>query len=70
MEEWLVDLMALCPKDIGWEAKRRWLILSRWPDAAVRAAEQDARLGNPSALEQYDLEVAVIKSAVPKSVNN
>lgn len=66
MPEWLPNLLSLCPADLGWEAKRRWLILQRWPDASVRAAEQDARQDKPDALAQYDAEVAAIKAAVPK----
>ncbi|MGE5515317.1 MAG: hypothetical protein ACM31D_05795 [Bacteroidota bacterium] len=66
MDSWLRDALALCPPDLGWEARRRWLILGRWPSAAVRAAEQDARQGRPEALALYDAEVAAIKAAVPK----
>lgn len=64
--DWLQNLLDLCPADLGWEARRRWLILARWPDASVRAAEQDARRGKPEALAQYDAEVDAIKMAVPK----
>lgn len=66
MDQWLIDLMALCPPDLGWEAKRRWLITQRWPAHAVRAAEQDARSAKPEALASYDAETAAIKAAVPK----
>lgn len=66
MEQWLSDLLPLCPPELNWEARRRWLILARWPDSAVRAAEQDARLGMTEALNRYDAEVVVIKAAVPK----
>jgi len=66
MEQWLSDLMALAPADLGWEARRRWMILVRWPDPAVRAAEQDARQGKPDMLALYDAEVAAIKAAVAK----
>lgn len=66
MPDWLAQLMDLCPPALAWEPRRRWLILQRWPDAAVRAAEQDARLGKPEALALYDSEVSAIKAAIPK----
>lgn len=68
MEKWIADLMSHpgYPAGNSWESRRRWLIITRWPDASVRAAEQDARLGKTDALTQYDSEVALIKIAVPK----
>lgn len=66
MEQWLIDLLAILPADVPWSARRRMTILQRWPDEAVRAAEQDARCGKPDALARYDAEVASIKTAIPK----
>lgn len=66
MDQWLVDLLDEYPDDGNWAKRRRMMILHRWPDASVRAAEQDARQGKPDALELYDAEVAAIKAAVPK----
>jgi hypothetical protein len=64
--DWIADLLALYPDDGNWAKRRRQMILHRWPDGAVRAAEQDARLGKPDDLDRYDAEVAAIKAAVPK----
>ncbi|MBI5121347.1 MAG: hypothetical protein HZA67_10100 [Rhodospirillales bacterium] len=66
MEQWLIDLLAQYPDDGNWAKRRRMIILSRWPDGSVRAAEQDARNGKPEALDLYDAEVAAIKLAIPK----
>jgi hypothetical protein len=68
MEQWLTDLLAQFPDDGNWAKRRRQIILARWTDGAVRAAEQDARNGKPEALALYDSEVAAIKAAVPKAV--
>jgi len=64
--EWLNALLALYPDDGNWAKRRRQMILHRWPGAAVRAAEQDARLGKPDDLARYDAEIQAIKDAVPK----
>lgn len=68
MEEWISELMKHpgFPLDSGWEAKRRWMFMNRWPDSAVRAAEQDARMGNTESLNRYDSEIAAIKEAITK----
>ncbi len=68
MDQWLVDLLALYPDDGNWARRRRMIILARWPDGAVRAAEQDSRNGKPEDLARYDTEVAAIKAAIPKVV--
>ncbi len=67
MEQWLCDLLSLYPDTGNWKARRRKVILHRWSDAMVRAAEQDARLGDGSALSRYDGEVAAIKAAIPSA---
>ncbi|MBF0325975.1 MAG: hypothetical protein HQL42_13015 [Alphaproteobacteria bacterium] len=76
MEPWLIDLLAMLngeltsqgldPAEVSYATKRRMAINRRWTSSAVRAAEQDARLGNPAALNRYDQEVAAIKAAIPK----
>lgn len=66
MEPWLETLLTDYPDDGNWSARRRMIILARWPDTLVRAAEQDARSGRPEALARYDSEVAAIKAAIPK----
>lgn len=76
MEQWLNDLLSwvdselmsqgVDPNDVTYSTKRRMGILRRWPDHAVRAAEQDARLGDVAALNRYDEDVAAIKAALPK----
>lgn len=66
MEQWLIDLLVAVPADAPWPARRRMAITQRWPDHAVRAAEQDARNGKPEGLARYDAEVAAIKVAIPK----
>jgi len=66
MDPWLSELLALYLDDGNWERRRRQIITHRWPDAAVRAAEQDARLGRTEALALYDAEVEAIKAAIPK----
>lgn len=70
MEQWLIDLLAGLPADSHWTTRRRMAILARWPDSAVRAAEQDSRLGKPEDLARYDAEVAAIKAAIPKEGGN
>ncbi|MRR49372.1 MAG: hypothetical protein EG825_00415 [Rhodocyclaceae bacterium] len=64
MPQWLIDLLATLPTDAHWSTRRRMAILSRWPDAMVRAAEQAARNGDDAELERYDSEVAEIKAAI------
>lgn len=76
MEQWLTDLLAwvdaelasqgVDPDDAAYSTRRRMAILQRWPDHIVRAAEQDARLGDTTTLDRYDAEVASIKAALPK----
>jgi hypothetical protein len=66
MEQWLIDLLNLYPDDGNWSKRRRMIILARWPDGAVRAAEQDARNARPQELARYDAEVVAIKAAIPK----
>lgn len=66
MEQWLTDLLNQFPDTGNYAQRRRQVILARWPDAAVRAAEQDARNGKPQALALYDAEVAAIKNSIPK----
>ncbi len=66
MEQWLIDMLWNYPEDGNWAKRRRMIIMARWPDGAVRAAEQDARNGKPEDLARYDAEVAAIKSAIPK----
>lgn len=68
MEQWLSDLLASCDPAWSWVFTRRHCITARWPDSAVRAAEQDARNGLPADLDRYDAEVAAIKAAIPKPV--
>ena len=68
MDQWLIDLMTQFPDDGNWAKRRRMIILARWPDVSVRAAEQDNRNGKPEDLARYDLEVAAIKAAIPKGV--
>lgn len=63
---WLADLLAEYPETGNYAQRRRQMILARWPDTAVRAAEQDARGGDATARDRYDAEVAAIKAAVPK----
>lgn len=71
MEGWLTELLAYCPADLGWEAKRRWLIRQRWPQAAQNEAIQDNLSGRTAAdggkWEQMQADIAVIKQTVPKS---
>lgn len=62
----IAGYLALLSDDIPWAVKRRTAILYFWPDADVRAAEQDARNGKPEALAAYDADVAAIKLMVPK----
>lgn len=66
MDQWITDLVVAQPTGLHWSTLRRMTILARWPDAMVRAAEQDARLGKPAELARYDAEVAAIKLAIPK----
>lgn len=66
MDQWLIDLLSNLPVDAPWTARRRLAIIQRWPDDAVRAAEQDARNGKPESLARYDAEVAAIKAVIPK----
>ncbi|EPY03480.1 hypothetical protein K678_00175 [Magnetospirillum fulvum MGU-K5] len=66
MVQWLTDLLVQIPDDGNWAGRRRQIILARWPDTAVRAAEQDARQGRLGDLARYDAEVEMIKSAIPK----
>lgn len=67
MELWIENLLKLyTTDDMSWEAKRRIVINQRWNNASVRAAEQDARNGKPEALQQYVIEVLLIKEAIPK----
>jgi len=66
MDQWLIDLLEEHPDTGNYAQRRRMMILHRWPDHAVRAAEQDARGGDTTSLARYDAEVATIKAAVPK----
>jgi len=67
MPAWLLQLLEDCPDTGNYAQRRRMMILHRWPNHAVRAAEQDARAGDSTALDQYDADVAAIKAAVPKA---
>lgn len=49
-----------------WSTRRRMAIIDRWPSDRVRAAQQDADMGDRSAWELYLSETAAIKAAVPK----
>lgn len=76
MEQWLTDLIAEVdadlarlgsdPAEVAYSTKRRMAILRRWPDTAVRAAEQDKRRGDDTEALRYDDEVRQIKAAIPK----
>lgn len=68
MEHWLKFLLEKYPDNGNWSARRRQIILDRWPAPLVRAAEQDSRLGKPEELQRYDAEVVMIKAAIPKGV--
>ncbi len=65
--EWLDALLAEYPDDGNWAKRRRQIIVARWPDTALRAAEQGARQGKTADIDRYDAEVDAIKAAVPKS---
>lgn len=67
MPDWLQEILSGIPEDLHWTAKRRVAILSRWKDHDLRAAEQDARNGDPSSMARYDSEVGLIKAAIPKT---
>lgn len=54
------------PAEAAYSTKRRMAILRRWPDTAVRAAEQDKRRGDDTEALRYDDEVRQIKAAIPK----